>query len=100
MLDLPYDAVGFRFSPEASPEDGALGVVVAHGLSVLKILFLLPLAFLGKHVGFKGISILRCKSVQVEAEAALPLHTDGEPGFLSRSTKAAVLEEKLNVIAG
>ena len=100
FMNLPYEGGGFRFSPEASPEDGALDVVVAHGLSVLKILFLLPLAFLGKHVGFKGISILRCKSVQVEAEAALPLHTDGEPGFLSRSTKAAVLEEKLNVIAG
>lgn len=100
FMNLPYEGGGFKFSPEASPEDGLLDVVAAHGLSMPKILFLLPLAFGGKHVGFKGVSILRCASLKTEAETALPLHTDGEPGFLRKEIEVTVLEEKLNVIAG
>ena len=77
-----------------------LDVIVVHGLSVPKILFLLPLAFGGKHTSFKGFTILRCRSVQAEASAPLALHTDGEPGFPRQSVQAAVMKERLKVIAG
>lgn len=100
FMNLPFEGGGFKFGPQASPEDGMLDVVVAYGLSLPKILFLLPLAFGGKHVGFKGVSIFRCAGLKVESENALPLHTDGEPGFLRKRIEASVLEEKLDVIAG
>ena len=100
FMNLPYEGGGFKFCPDASPEDGMLDVVVAHGLSVLKILFLLPLAFGGKHTGFKGITILRGRKIRAEAGVPLALHTDGEPGFPRRAAEAQVMGEKLRVIVG
>lgn len=100
FMNLPYEGGGFQFCPAASPEDGLLDVIVAHGLSVPKILCLLPLAFWGKHTDFKGVTILRCRNVRVETSAPAALHTDGEPGFPRQSVRAGVLEERLNVIAG
>lgn len=100
FMNLKCEGGGFQFCPGASPEDGMLDVIVAHGLSVLKILFLLPLAFRGKHTRFKGITILRCRSVLAEASVPLALHTDGEPAFLRRSVQAAVMKERLKVISG
>lgn len=100
FMNLPYEGGGFKFCPDASPEDGMLDVIVAHGLPLLKILFLLPLAFGGKHIGFKGVTILRCRKVRVEADVPLALHTDGEAGFPRRTIEAGVLETGVRVIAG
>lgn len=100
FMNLPYEGGGFKFCPDASPEDGMLDVIVAHGLPVLKILFLLPLAFGGRHTGFKGVTILRCRKVRAEAAVPLALHTDGEPGFPRRAIEAGVLENGVRVIAG
>lgn len=100
FMNLPYEGGGFRFCPGASPEDGLLDVIVAHGLSVPKILCLLPLAFGGKHTGSKGITILKCRSVRVEADTPLPLHTDGEPGFPRRTAEAGILDSGIWVITG
>lgn len=100
FMNLKYEGGGFKFCPDASPEDGALDVIVAHGLPLAKILFLLPLAFGGKHKGFKGVTIFRCESVQVESETPLMLHTDGEPGFPRKKIRVEILKEKLNVMVG
>lgn len=100
FMNLPYEGGGFKFCPGASPEDGLLDVIVAHGLSVPKILCLLPLAFGGKHTGSKGITILKCRSVRVEADTPLPLHTDGEPGFPRRTAEAGILDSGIWVITG
>ncbi len=100
FMNLPYEGGGFKFCPDASPEDGLLDVIVAHGLPMLKILCLLPLAFGGKHTGSKGITILKCRSVRVEADTPLPLHTDGEPGFPRRTAEAGILDSGIWVITG
>lgn len=100
FMNLKYEGGGFKFCPEAAPEDGMLDVVVAHGLSVAKILFLLPLAFKGKHVKFKEVTFFKCRKVQVETREPLPLHTDGEPGFPRKEVKVEIIGEKLNVIVG
>lgn len=100
FMNLPCEGGGFRFCPQASAEDGMLDLLVASGLTKPKMLCLLPLAFGGLHVGFKGITILRCKQVEVEADRVLALHTDGEPGFLRRRVTVGILDEKLRVIVG
>ncbi len=100
FMNLRYEGGGFQFCPQASPDDGMLDVIVAHGLSRIKILFLLPTAFAGEHVRFRGITIQRCRRCSAEAERPLALHTDGEPGFPRRRVEVSVMEEKLRVIAG
>ena len=98
FMNLPYEGGGFMFCPEASPEDGMLDVMVVSGISRLKILCLLPTAFSGKHVGFKGVDIVRCRKLTVETDRALPIHTDGEPCFLRWRAEVSILPEKLRVI--
>ena len=51
FMNLPYEGGGFKFCPEASPADGEMDVIIVHGLPVVKILCLLPLAFWGKAYG-------------------------------------------------
>jgi YegS/Rv2252/BmrU family lipid kinase len=97
-MNLPYEGGGFMFCPEALPEDDQFDLFIASGISRLKILLLLPLAFFGKHVGFRGIDIIRCKKAEILSPEKLCLHTDGEiPGFY-RHVTFSLKEEKLPVI--
>ena len=100
FMNLQYEGGGFRFCPEAKPDDGLLDILVVHDIPVLKILCLLPTAFAGKHVGFKGVTILRCSGAEVQTSRPLPLHMDGEPGFPRDGVSVGILEEKLRVIVG
>lgn len=100
FMNVPYEGGGFKFCPEASPADGEMDVIIVHGLPVVKILCLLPLAFWGKHIGFKGVTVIRCKGIRVGTEKPLPLHTDGEPGFPRKEVRASLMRERLNVITG
>ncbi len=100
FMNLRYEGGGFMFCPDARPDDGMLDVILVHDMPVLKILCLLPTAFVGKHTRFSGITLLRCRSLTVEAQRPLPLHMDGEPGFPRRSVSIRILDEKLRVIVG
>lgn len=100
FMNLPYEGGGFKFCPQASPEDGMLDVFVASGISRAKILFLLPTAFAGLHTRFKGIEIFRCREAEIRTDMLMPLHTDGEPGFLRRKVHVRVTGERLRVIVG
>ncbi len=98
FMNLPYEGGGFCFCPSASAGDGLLDIIVLHDVSLARILFLLPLAFLGKHVYFKGVEVIKCRRLAVRADRALPLHTDGEPGFPRRDIAVNVMEKRLKVI--
>lgn len=100
FMNLPYEGGGFKFCPDACPADGCLDIIVVHGIKVPEILFLLPLAFWGKHAGFWGITFMKCAGVHIEADVPLPLHADGEPGFLRKEIFVRVTDMRLNVIAG
>ena len=97
-MNQRYEGGGFCFCPHASPGDSMLDIIVVSDLSKLKMLCLLPTAFRGWHVRFKGITILRCKQIAVETEKPLPIHTDGEPVFLSDKIEVCLLPDKLRVI--
>lgn len=86
------------FAPQAKPDDGKLSVCVIHDMSKLKILLLLPTALFGKHVHFKGVHTYNGADISIHTEAALPLHTDGEPIFLQRDFALRCLPEQLNII--
>lgn len=100
FMNLPFEGGGFKFCPEASPSDGKLDIMIISGLPRLKILCLLPTAFLGKHVRFRGVTIMRCQEAKIETSGALPLHTDGEPAFLRKKIRASLMDETLRVITG
>ncbi len=89
---------GFKFCPKADPSDDVLDIIVVAGLSKFKIISLLPTAFKGLHVHFKGVYTYQCKEAAFQSEYPLPVHTDGEPIFLQRSLHLALEEEKLRLI--
>lgn len=99
VMNHPYEGGGFFFCPEAQVGDGMLDVIVASGLSKWKILLLLPTAFKGKHVNYKGISIYRCKEAVIKMSGRAPVHADGEPIAVDREIRAALEKEQLHIIA-
>lgn len=100
VMNHPYEGGGFKFCPKADPCDDVLDVIIISGMPKLKALFLLPTAFKGKHVKYKGVYTYTCKKVTIESEQALPVHTDGEPIFLQRTLSASLHPHKLRVITG
>ena len=101
FMNLRFEGGGFRFCPEARPDDGLLDVIVLHHVSPFQILLLLPTAFAGRHTAFRSrVNILRCSECSVETTRPLPLHTDGEPGFPRDRVSVRIMGEKLRVITG
>lgn len=98
VMNLPYEGGGFKFCPEADPCDGLLNVMVISGVPKWKALLLLPLAFQGKHVRFRGVYTYACKKAVLKSGRALAVHTDGEPVFLQKDLEASLKEDALKVI--
>ena len=80
-------------------DDRLLDVIVLSELPKWKILLLLPTAFFGKHVRFRGISIFRCREIEVKTGKRLPIHTDGEPIAWGDTIRASLEPEQIRVIA-
>lgn len=100
FMNLPCEGGGFHFCPKAIPSDGKLDLIVAADVPKLKVLLLLPFALLGKHIGFRGVTIRRGSRIRVVSETPLPIHTDGEPLFLRKAVEVRTGEEKIRVITG
>lgn len=97
-MNQKYEGGGFMFCPKAVPTDDFLDIIVAEGLTKLKILCLLPTAFWGKHTTFSGIHVYRCKKAVMESEIPLSLHTDGEPVSLERRICTSLEPQKIRFI--
>lgn len=99
VMNHPYEGGGFFFCPKAQIGDGRLDVIVVSDLPKWKIFLLLPTAFWGKHVKYKGISIYQCREITVKMGRKLPVHADGEPVATEKSISAGVETGQLHVLA-
>lgn len=97
-MNQPYEGGGFRFCPDAKPDDGLLDVIVVSKLPRLKVLCLLPTAFAGKHVRFRGIDIYKCKKVRIEVNEKAAVHTDGQPAAVENTLEAEIAQKQIRVI--
>ena len=98
LMNNRYEGGGLKFAPDADNSDGKLDILVASNVSKLAVIFILPFAFSGRHVRFKGVTMLRSATVDIHCDHALPLHTDGEPLFLQNHVVGRCIPEKLKVI--
>ncbi len=69
---------GMRICPRAELDDGLLDVMTVGDLRGGRILGILPLAFLGRHVGRPGVDYQQAKEVRIEGPAGVAVHADGE----------------------
>lgn len=97
-MNTPYEGGGFKFCPDAKPNDGLLDVIVVHHMTKKRIISLFPKAFSGKHVGISGVEMLRGKKIKIESSQALAVHTDGEPVFLQKHMTVTTAPKQLRVI--
>ena len=97
-MNQRYEGGGFKFCPKAKPDDGFLDLLVVENISKLKILCVLPLAYLGGHVFFKGVHIFTCKKAQIVMEEPVAIHTDGEADHREREVTFSLREEPIHFI--
>lgn len=74
----PYEGGGIKFCPDADYKDGEFDICIIAGLQKWRALYLLPMAFFGKHAGHKSVYLLRSSSVTFQTDTPLVVHTDGE----------------------
>jgi len=97
-MNTPFEGGGLQLCPEASCVDGLLDVIIVTEVSRLSVLFMLPKAMKGKHIGNKAVEIHRVKKIELHAENPMMLHTDGEPLFLRKDMEVEIIEQKMRVI--
>lgn len=93
-----YEGGGFMFCPEADAEDGIMDICTVSGVSKGKILRVLPTAFSGGHVKFRGVGQYRAKEVRVKTEQPLWVHTDGEVEAASSEITMTMVKEKIKFV--
>ena len=69
---------GMKIAPGALVDDGYLDVCLVETVSKPTLLFQLSQVFSGKHVRHPAVSMLRARSLRVEADPPQPLLIDGE----------------------
>lgn len=95
----PYEGGGFPFCPDAQNGDGYIDLCVVSGLHLIQLFPLIPLAKIGKHVGKKGVQIIRCKKAHIQVENPVAFHTDGESHVDQTEVTVASNEYGYNLIS-
>lgn len=75
---LPREGGGFRFAPNADPQDGMLSLCVVSGVTKLELIPILVFALFGIRRLPNGAENYRCREAEIFLQEALPAHTDGE----------------------
>ncbi|MGN6127305.1 MAG: diacylglycerol/lipid kinase family protein [Humibacter sp.] len=68
---------GMMITPDAQLDDGMLDLFVVEAMSRLKLLRVFPRVFKGTHTSLPEVSIVRARSVKLQAEGAIA-YADGE----------------------
>jgi diacylglycerol kinase (ATP) len=94
----PRTGGSFWMTPNALLDDGRLDVVFAPALSRLKLLWLLPATFTGRHIHHDAVISLRVTSLDIKIDPT-PLQADGEVlDQQATDIHYSILPQKLRVI--
>ncbi|WP_026510749.1 MULTISPECIES: diacylglycerol/lipid kinase family protein [unclassified Butyrivibrio] len=94
-----YEGGGFKFAPDADPQDGYFDLIAGGDMSIRQIFKALPLAYFGKHYGQHGIHHVRAKEIKITTAIPLWVHTDGEVLLKSDSITLTCHHKKLNLLS-
>lgn len=93
-----YEGGGLLMAPEADPFDGKLSVCLVHGMSKLRMFFLLPTIFTGSHIKHKGVESFHCSQLEIKMNRPVAIHTDGEIAAVSSHIKVSCESGKIRMI--
>lgn len=89
---------GLLMAPDACDNDRKLSICMVSNLSKIKILFLMPTLFFGKHTKFKGVQMIHCDTVSIHTQSPLFVHTDGEVHGHHTEITLTCTKEQVNII--
>jgi len=93
-----FEGGGFMFAPDADYTDTHLNLCIAHSMSFLRAIRILPTAFSGKHIRFPEVFYQKASRIDLETTVPLCIHTDGEVHIYADSVTYSVSEHKLRLI--
>ena len=93
-----YEGGGFLFAPKGSPSDEQLDFMIVSDIPKWKALLILPTAFFGKHVGFRGIHMLQGRGALLSSDEPQCIHTDGEHVSFADQVRIFLHPERLKII--
>ena len=77
-MNMKYEGGGMPMGPAANPFDGKITACIVHDVPKFKHLLLMSQIIKGKHVNYKGIEQITAKTIEIETDRPLTIHTDGE----------------------
>lgn len=98
VMNCPYEGGRVKMCPNASWSDDLLDLCLVDSVSKLKLLIVLPFAYLGWHKYFKGVHLKRGEKITLRAQRALPIHSDGENFGYHTEVTMWLEKEKLRMI--
>jgi diacylglycerol kinase (ATP) len=78
FANTPAYGGGMKIAPRAGLRDGTLDVCVVRALSKLKLLFLFPSVYSGRHLSVREVDYFSSHALQVETETPSSVYADGE----------------------
>ncbi len=97
-MNTQYEGGGMPMGPGADPTDGKVTVCVVHDISRLKHMLLMSSILKGKHIRHKGVELITCKSMEIEADRPLVVHTDGEFAGKYQKIRFSCIPEKVKML--
>ncbi len=88
-LNTPTYGGGMQIAPTATTDDGALDLMLASEMGLMRVLSLLPRMLMGRHLGEPGVIHQCFGRLDLKAVAPVPLAVDGE--YLGEAVAASVL---------
>lgn len=98
VMNCPYEGGRVKMCPGASWSDDLLDVCIVENVPKLKLLLLLPSAYMGWHKFFKGVHLKRGEKITLRSVTPLPIHSDGENFGYHREVTMWLEKEKLRVL--
>ncbi len=93
-----YEGGGFNFAPKADLTDGFFDLVYAGDMPPARMLFALPMSFLGHYYWIKGIGHHVVRQVTIKTKKPMWVHTDGEVSVKSDNITLECLQQKLRLM--
>ena len=94
----PREGGGFFVAPQAKPDDGLFDLCIAHEVSRLGMLRLIPHFMRGTHVDLEPIRMVRARHVTISSPDNLVAHMDGEVLCThSHQLECEILPQRLRV---
>ncbi len=73
-----YFGGGLRIAPMANVQDGLMEILWGERFTPARVVRILPLVYIGRHIGRPGIHHARAASLKLDADPPAPLEADGE----------------------